>query len=67
MSSGFIKRAFALAARMRRQSQDMPDSSHSEPELRLPRLRSCEIAAAAGLDAVRRALEEMPGEGNLPT
>ena len=50
---------FAVAVRVKH-SNHRPDTlSHAEPELRLPRLRPCEIAAAAGVDAVSRALEEM--------
>lgn len=52
-------RAFAVSVRVKRQNQETPALSHEEPRLQLPRLRSSEIAAAAGCSAVRRALEEM--------
>ncbi len=52
-------RTFAVSVRVKRQDQETPALAHEEPKLQLPRLRSSEIAAAAGCSAVRRALEEM--------
>ncbi|MGU3667156.1 hypothetical protein ACLBX9_23460 [Methylobacterium sp. A49B] len=57
MSGGVSKKAFAVAMRVQRPPQDSTTPSPEQPELRLPRIRPSEVAAAAGVDAVRRALE----------
>jgi hypothetical protein len=63
MSSGISKHTFAVAVRVKRSNQEAAALPRAEPELRLPRLRPCEIAAAVGFEAVRHALEEMLAAG----
>ena len=49
---------FGIAVRMK-QIRDAAPPASAEAELRLPRLRPSEITAAAGLEAVRRALQDL--------
>ncbi|KAB1068494.1 hypothetical protein [Methylobacterium planeticum] len=51
-------RAFNVAVRVKT-SPPAAAESPAPAEPRLPRLRPCEIAAAAGLEAVRRALDDL--------
>lgn len=53
---------FAVAVRVKRRDRDASIPSPAETVLQLPKLPPSEIAAAAGLAAVRRALEQMPIE-----
>jgi hypothetical protein len=55
---------FAVAVRVKRQNGVGP-ATFAAPALRLPRLPPSEIAAAVGLAAVRRALEQMLAEEGL--
>lgn len=55
---------FAVAVRVKRQN-GVGSATFAEPALRLPRLPPREIAAAVGLAAVRRALEQMLAEEGL--
>lgn len=67
MSGSVPKHTFAVAVRVKRLGQEAAVLPRAEPEPRLPRLRPCEIAAAAGFSAVRRALEEMLVDEHLET
>lgn len=62
MSNRVSERRFGVTVRAKRQNGTVRALSHAEPVPRLPRIRPCEVAAAAGLDAVRRALEDMLAE-----
>jgi hypothetical protein len=66
MSGSVTGLPFAVAVRVKRQNRVTP-ATFAEPALRLPRLPPSEIAAAVGLAAVRRALEQMLAEEGLTT
>ena len=66
MDNSVSSRTFRVSVRLKRLDQGTPALPQFGPELCLPRIRPCEIASAAGLDAVRRALDEMHGGGHPP-
>src|SRR4051812_9275921 len=49
MSNDLSGRVFDVAVRLKHRKREAAASVSAEPELRLPRLQPCEIAAAAGL------------------
>lgn len=67
MRNSVSGRIFAVAVRMKHRQRETPTLSRAETNLQGSSPSASEIAAAAGLDAVRRALEEMLGGEHATT
>lgn len=62
MNTSRPERSFEVSVRIKQHCPQPGGSALGSSVPRLPRLRPCEVAGAAGLDAVRRALHDLLGE-----